>query len=113
MSFPGCCGHVLVHEWVHAIYAHCNHIISRINGKLRISRINVSPLCGISRMSYHAGILLMLLFMLSQQFSDSLFANQRFKQGMIGKHQNTFLVPPFLLFMLQFSSSPLSFLRLN
>jgi hypothetical protein len=44
--------------------------------------------------------------------SDSLlFANQRFKQGMIGKYQNTFLGPPFLL--LQFSSSPPSFLRLN
>jgi membrane protease YdiL (CAAX protease family) len=45
--------------------------------------------------------------------SDSLFANQHFKQGMIGKYQNTFLGPPFLLFLLQFSSSPASFLRLN
>jgi hypothetical protein len=26
-----------------------------------------------------------------------LFANQRFKRGMIGKYQNTFLGPPFLL----------------
>jgi hypothetical protein len=31
---------------------------------------------------------------------DSLFANQRFKQGMIEKYQNTFLGPPFLLFLL-------------
>jgi uncharacterized membrane protein len=29
-----------------------------------------------------------------------LFANQRFKRGMIGKYQNTFLGPPFLLFLL-------------
>jgi uncharacterized membrane protein len=36
--------------------------------------------------------------------SDSLFANQRFKRGMIGKYQNTFLGLPFLLFLLQFSS---------
>jgi hypothetical protein len=46
--------------------------------------------------------------------SDSfLFANQRFKRGMIGKYQNTFLGPPFLLFLLQFSSSPPSFLQWN
>jgi hypothetical protein len=38
--------------------------------------------------------------------SDSLFANQRFKRGMIEKQQNTFFGPPFLLFLLQFSSSP-------
>jgi hypothetical protein len=44
--------------------------------------------------------------------SDSfLFANQRFKRGMIGKYQNTFLGLPFLL--LQLSSSLPSFLRLN
>jgi hypothetical protein len=42
-----------------------------------------------------------------------LFANQRFKQGIIGKYQNTFLGLLFLLFLLQFSSSPSSFLRLN
>jgi uncharacterized membrane protein len=42
--------------------------------------------------------------------SDSLFANQCFKRGMIGKYQNTFLGPPFLLFLLQFSSSAPSFL---
>jgi uncharacterized membrane protein len=40
-----------------------------------------------------------------------LFANQRFKQEMIVKYQNTFLGPPFLL--LQLSSSPSSLLRLN
>jgi hypothetical protein len=34
--------------------------------------------------------------------SDSLFANQHFKRGMIGKYQNIFLGPPFLLFLLQF-----------
>jgi hypothetical protein len=45
--------------------------------------------------------------------SDSLFANQCFKRGMIGKYQNTFLDPSFLLFLLQFSSSSTSFLRLN
>jgi protein-S-isoprenylcysteine O-methyltransferase Ste14 len=45
--------------------------------------------------------------------SDSLFANQRFKRGMIEKYQNTFLGHPFLLFLLQFSSSLPSFLRLN
>jgi hypothetical protein len=32
--------------------------------------------------------------------SDSLFANQCFKRGMIEKYQNTFLVPHFLLFLL-------------
>jgi hypothetical protein len=42
--------------------------------------------------------------------SDSLFINPCFKQGMIGKYQNTFLGPPFLLFLLQFLSSPSSFL---
>jgi hypothetical protein len=41
------------------------------------------------------------------------FANQCFNWGMIGKYQNTFLDPPFLLFLLQFSSSPPSFWRLN
>jgi hypothetical protein len=45
--------------------------------------------------------------------SDPLFANQCFKWGIIGKYQNTILCPPFLLFLLQFSSSPTSFLRLN
>jgi hypothetical protein len=39
-----------------------------------------------------------------------LFANQCFKRGMIGKYQNTFLGLSFLLFLLQFSSSPPSFL---
>jgi hypothetical protein len=44
-----------------------------------------------------------------RNYSDSfLFANQHFKRGMIGKYQNTFLGPPFLL--LQFSSSPSSFI---
>jgi hypothetical protein len=42
-----------------------------------------------------------------------LFANQHFKQEIIAKYQNTFLVPPFLLFLLQFLSSPLFFLQLN
>jgi hypothetical protein len=42
--------------------------------------------------------------------SDSLFANQCFKRGMIGKYQKTFLGMPFSLFLLQFLSSPLSFL---
>jgi hypothetical protein len=42
--------------------------------------------------------------------SYSLFVNQGFKRGMIGKYQNTFLGPPFLLFLLRFSSSPPSFL---
>jgi hypothetical protein len=46
-------------------------------------------------------------------FDSFLFTNQRFKWGMIGKYQNTFLAPSFLLFMLQFSSSPPSFQRLN
>jgi uncharacterized membrane protein len=45
--------------------------------------------------------------------SDSLFANQCFKQKMVGNYQSTFLDPHFLLFLLQFLSSPLSFLRLN
>jgi hypothetical protein len=44
--------------------------------------------------------------------SDSfLFANQRFKRGMIGKYQSTFLGMPFLL--LEFLSSLLPFLLLN
>jgi hypothetical protein len=32
--------------------------------------------------------------------SESLFANQCFKREMIGKYQNIFLGPPFLLFLL-------------
>jgi hypothetical protein len=63
-------------KWVHAISAHCNPNIPRINGKFRILRINVVSLYGISRMSYHSNILLMLPFVSSQQF---LFANQHFK----------------------------------
>jgi hypothetical protein len=43
------------------IGAHCDPNISQINDKFRIPQINISPLCGISRMS-HFGILLMLLF---------------------------------------------------
>jgi hypothetical protein len=42
-----------VQERIHAIGAHCNPNISQINGKFKISRINVSPLCGISRMPSH------------------------------------------------------------
>jgi hypothetical protein len=57
-----------VHEWVHAISAHWNPNIPQINGKYRILWINISPLCGISRLSYHSSILLMLLFVPSQQF---------------------------------------------
>jgi hypothetical protein len=56
----------IVYEWVHAIGAHCDPNIPRINGKFRISRINISPLCSISMMSYHSGILLMLIFVSSQ-----------------------------------------------
>jgi hypothetical protein len=41
-----------VQERIHTISAHCDHNISRINDKFRISRINVLLLCGISRMSY-------------------------------------------------------------
>jgi hypothetical protein len=44
-------------------------------------------------------------------FDSFLFINQRFKRGMIGKYQNTFLGSPFLLFLLQFSSSLPSFLQ--
>jgi hypothetical protein len=44
---------------------------------------------------------------------NSLFTNQRFKRGMIGKCQNTFLGLPFLLLPLQFSSLQPSFLPLN
>jgi hypothetical protein len=46
-------------------------------------------------------------------FDSFLFGNHRFKRGMIGRYQITFLGPPFLLFLLQFSSSPPPFLRLN
>jgi hypothetical protein len=52
----------IVHEWFHPIGVHYDHNISQINDKFRISRINVSPLCDISGMSYHFGILLMLRF---------------------------------------------------
>jgi hypothetical protein len=58
----------IVHEWVHTICAQCDPNIPQINGKFRISQINASPLCGISMMSYHSGILLMLFFVSSQQF---------------------------------------------
>jgi hypothetical protein len=33
-----------IHEWVLAICAHCDPNIPRINGKFKISLINVSPL---------------------------------------------------------------------
>jgi hypothetical protein len=54
-----------------------------------------------------------LCFSLCHQnnFDSFLFANQHFKRGILGKYQNTFFGPPFLL--LQLSSSPPSFLRLN
>jgi hypothetical protein len=55
-----------VHEWIHVIDAHCDPNIPQINGKFRISRINVSLLCDISMMSYHSDILLMLLFVPTQ-----------------------------------------------
>jgi hypothetical protein len=58
----------IVYEWIYPICAHCNPNIPQIKGKFKISWINVSPLCDISRMSYHSDILLMLLFMPSQQF---------------------------------------------
>jgi hypothetical protein len=57
-----------IHEWVHDICSHCDPNIPQISGIFRILRINVLPLCGISRMSYHSGILIMLLFVPSQQF---------------------------------------------
>jgi hypothetical protein len=57
-----------IHEWVHAISAHCDPNIPQVNGKFMISQINVSPLCGINMIFYHSGILLMLLFVPSQQF---------------------------------------------
>jgi hypothetical protein len=57
-----------VHEWVHTICAHYDPNIPQINGKFRNSQINISPLCGISKMAYHSDILLMLLFVPSQQF---------------------------------------------
>jgi hypothetical protein len=65
----------VAHEWVHTICAHCDPNIPRINGKFRILWINVSPLCGISKMSYHSGILLMLLFVPSQWFWILLVCN--------------------------------------
>jgi hypothetical protein len=55
-----------IHEWVYVIGAHCDPNNPWINGKFRISRINVLPLCGISMMSYHSDVLLMLLFVSSQ-----------------------------------------------
>jgi hypothetical protein len=106
-----CAMFAIVHEWVHAIYAHCSPNIPRIFGKFLILWINVLSLCGINRMSYQFDILLMLLFVPLQQFWLLFVANQRFKWEMIGKYQNTFLGPPFLL--LQFSSSSPYFLRLN
>jgi hypothetical protein len=65
-SLAQCAMCATVHEWVHAIDAHCDSNIPRINVKFRISRINVLSLCGISRMSYHSIILVMLLFVPSQ-----------------------------------------------
>jgi hypothetical protein len=57
-----------VQEMIQAIGAHCDPNIPRINGKFMISQINVLLLCGINMMSYHSGILLMLLFVPSRQF---------------------------------------------
>jgi hypothetical protein len=58
----------IVQERIHAIGAHCDPNIPWINSKFRISQINILPLCGIGRMSYHFGILFVLLFVPSQQF---------------------------------------------
>jgi hypothetical protein len=58
----------IVHKWIHAICAHCDPNIPRIFGKFRILWIIVLPLCGFNKMSYQSGILLMLLFVPSQQF---------------------------------------------
>jgi hypothetical protein len=63
-----CAMYAIIHEWVHAICAHYNPNITRIFCKFRILWINILPLCGISSMSYHSGIMLMLLLMPSQQF---------------------------------------------
>jgi hypothetical protein len=101
-----------IHEWVYAISVYCDPNIPRINGKFRIHE----------SMFHHCvastGCLIIptscLCFSLCHcNNSDSLFTNQCFKRGMIGKYKNTFLGPPFLMFLLQISSSPTSFLRLN
>jgi hypothetical protein len=55
-----------VQERIHVIGAHFDPNISWINGKFKISQINVLPLCGISMMAYHSDILLMLLSVPSQ-----------------------------------------------
>jgi hypothetical protein len=56
----------IVHIWVHAICARCDPNIPQINGNFKISRINVSLLCGINRMSYHSDMLLKLRSVPSQ-----------------------------------------------
>jgi hypothetical protein len=55
-----------IQKRIHAIGARCDPNIPWINGKFGILQITISPLCGINMMSYHSGILLMLLFVPSQ-----------------------------------------------
>jgi hypothetical protein len=105
-----------VHEWVHAICAHYDPNIffgSMANSGFRESMFHH---CVASVECLECLIILAscLCFSLCYHNNyDSLFANQHFKRGMIGKYQNTFLDPSFILFLLQFSSSLSSFLLLN
>jgi hypothetical protein len=101
-----------IQERIHAIGAHCDPNIPRINDKFIILQINFFHcVASIGCLIIPASCLCFSLC--HHNNSDSLFANQCFKRGMTRKYQNTFLVLPFVLFLLQFSSSPASFLRLN
>jgi hypothetical protein len=139
MSFSGCCGPGINHDIIiyfrllhnqggrFKIVSTIDHVLLFMNEFMPYVLITILIFLGsMANSGFHesmfhhcvasVGCLIILASCLCfsscyRNNSDSLFANQRFKCGMIGKYQNTFLDPPFL--PLQFSSSPSSFLQLN
>jgi hypothetical protein len=139
MSFPGCCSlginldiiiyFCLLHNQggIFKIVSTISHVLLFMNGFM-LSVLIVIPilLWSMANSGFHksiffhcvasTGCLIILTSCLCFSLchcnnSDSFFTNQHLKRGMIRKYKNIFLGPPFLL--LQFLSSPPSFLRLN
>jgi hypothetical protein len=138
MSFLGYCGPdislcIIIyfyllhnHEGRFKIVSTIGHVLLYMNGFMPLVLIAILIFLGsmansgFCELMFHhcvvsAGCLIILascscFYLCYHNNSDSLFANQRFKRGMVGKYQNTFLCPHFLLFLLHFSSSPPSLL---
>jgi cytochrome c oxidase subunit IV len=140
MSFPGCCGlginpDIIIYfcllnnqEWRFKIISTIGHVLLFRNGFMPFVLIVILIfLRSMTNSEFHESMFFhcvasawcliipascLCFFLCYRSNSNSfLFTNQCFKWGMIGKYQNTFLSLPFLL--LQFSSSPPSFLWLN